>query len=69
MLPFIVAYLLILIVWGGLSLFAVKQVYEYAYRTDAFSRIITIIYLLISLFIAIDGLRILLLSNLDPTLV
>ncbi|MBI4836345.1 MAG: hypothetical protein HY817_03725 [Candidatus Abawacabacteria bacterium] len=65
MLPFIIAYLLILIIWAVLSSIAIRQVYQNAYQTDRLSRNLTIIYIVISIFLAINGLRILM--SLDLT--
>ena len=65
MLPFIIAYILIVAIWGALSLLAVRQVYQYVYRTDKLSRTITMVYLIASLAIAINGFRLLLALNFD----
>lgn len=65
MLPAVIAYLLLLVVWGALSWIAVRQVYQHAHETDKLSRNLTMIYIVLSILLALNGLRILLSLRLD----
>lgn len=60
MLTAIIAYLLLLAIWSALSWIAIRQVYQHAHETDRLSRHITVVYIVISIFLALNGLRILL---------
>lgn len=43
-----------------MSFIAIQHVYTYAYNTDRLSRNLTLIYILISIALAINGMRVLL---------
>ncbi len=58
--PYILAYVLILVVWSIMSFIAIQHVYTYAYKTDRLSRNLTLIYIVISIALAINGMRVLL---------
>ena len=60
MLTAIIAYLLLLAIWSALSWIAIRQVYQNAHETDHLSRHITLVYIVISILLALNGLRILL---------
>lgn len=57
--PFILVYVFILIIWAIMSFVAIQQVYAYAYKSDGLSRNLTILYVIISILLAFNGLRIL----------
>ncbi len=63
--PFILAYILILVVWAVMSFIAIQQVYAYAYKSDGLSRNLTILYVVISIMLAFNGLRILFTIHFD----
>ncbi len=64
MLPFIFGYIFILIIWAALSALAIKQVSLYAAKTDRLSRILTFVYVIVSIILAFNGFRVLLSLNL-----
>lgn len=69
MLPFIFGYIFILIIWAALSALAIKQVALYAYNTDTLSRGLTILYIILSIALAFNGMRILLSLNFESLFV
>lgn len=63
--PFILAYVFILVIWAVMSFIAIQQVYTHAYKTDGLSRNLTVMYVIISILLAANGLRILFNLQLD----